>query len=194
MANHAVLVLNKVAAFDVGSYNRSAVAAADIDNGNIFRLNTQTSASSGNTDDWWVTAPSASASQMNMLWMAASPEVVVTQSGTLYYKGLNQDPRLFTNLAGYTFDAVRLVKGDVFTLTSDGLSAASPTALIQATDGLYTWSLVSSASWSAFSTSAGSFVSAYTSASYIGTTYISLGSGGIDSQRIVAYKFVVVTD
>ena len=40
MTTHAVLIKNQIAAADVRSYNRSAVAgsAVDLDNGNVFRL------------------------------------------------------------------------------------------------------------------------------------------------------------
>ena len=187
MSNHAVLVLNKSASFDVGSYNRTAIAGSstDIDNGNIFRLDSQ-STTSGQTECWNVTAPAFSASTCNNLWMAASPEVVWTVDSTLIYRGLNQDPRRFYNKGGYAFDAVAVKKGDVFTLTVDGIAGgATPTSVIQPSDGAYTWTAVTTAS---------AVAAVPTSASLVGTTYISIGSGAIDSQRTTAYKFNVVTD
>jgi hypothetical protein len=190
MANHAVLILNKSLSFDVGSFNRTAIAASgvDLDNGNIFRLDSQTSGSSGVSECWWVTAPTYSASTANNVWMAASPEVVWTIDGTLNYRGLNQDPRRFYNKGGYAFDAVAVKRGDVFTLTADGiLGGATPSSVIQPTEGAFTWSPVTTASTVIFPY-------AVTSASLIGTTYISIGSGAIDNQRTTAYKFAVITE
>ena len=185
MSDHSVVVLNKSASFDVGSYNRTAIAGSsvDIDNGNIFRLDSQ-STTAGQTECWNVTAPTFAGSTCNSLWMAASPEVVWTVDGALIYRGMNQDPRRFYNKGGYAFDAVAVKKGDVFTITADGLSG-TPSSMIQPTDSAYTWTAVTTAS---------AVAAVPTSASLVGTTYISIGSGAIDSQRKTAYKFNVVTD
>jgi hypothetical protein len=183
MADHGILIQNKVAAFDVGSYNRSVVAgsAVDIDNGNVFRLDSQSS-TAGQTEVWAVTAPTTSGSTMNGLWMAATPEVPITWDGTLAYKGLNQDPRRFYNKGAYVFDAFKLVPGDIITVTADNLDSSSVNTYANSSTGVYTLA------WSA-STSASSL-----NLRYLKTTYISIGSGAIDNQRKTAYKFEVIAN
>lgn len=55
------------------------------------------------------------------LWMAYSPEVVTVVSGTKKYKGINPDPRDFTNLSGEVFTAFKPQVGDIITITADGI-------------------------------------------------------------------------
>ena len=59
------------------------------------------------------------------VWMAYSPEIVTVVSGSLKYKGLNNDPRNFTNLSGEVFDAFKPQKGDIITITADGIGPTS---------------------------------------------------------------------
>jgi hypothetical protein len=182
MANHGILVMNKCAAEDVKAWNRSAVAgsAVDIDNGNVFRLDSY-STTSGESEVWAVTAPSASGSTLNGLWMAASPEVPLTVDGTLQYRGLNQDPRRFYNVGAKTFDAFKPQVGDIVTLSADNLTSTLNT-YVNSADGVYTLA------WSA------SVVASSLTLKYLATTYNSIGSGAIDNQRATAYKFVVVAN
>ena len=56
----AVLIQNDVAAENVRSYNRSAIAGIDLDNGNVFRLNSLNS--STGCEVWDATPPTTSAS------------------------------------------------------------------------------------------------------------------------------------
>jgi hypothetical protein len=73
------------------------------------------------------------------LWMAYSPEVVTVVSGTLKYKGLNNDPRNFTNLSGDILDAFKPQVGDIVTMTADGIgtTALGSNTYAVAKDGQY---------------------------------------------------------
>jgi hypothetical protein len=71
--------------------------------------------------------------------MAYSPEVVTVVSGTLKYKGLNNDPRNFTNLSGDILDAFKPQVGDIVTMTADGFgtTALGSNTYAVAKDGQY---------------------------------------------------------
>lgn len=183
MANHTVVILNKVASENVGSYNRSAIAgsAVDIDNGGVFRLDSK-SAVSGESEVWNVTAPTTSASTLNNLWMAYSPEVVITAAGTKQYRGIDPDPQDFYNLGGKVLDAFKPQVGDLITVTGEGLTGTPALAYANSANGVYTlaWSATQTANALSFR--------------YLGTTYISKGSGAIDNQRITAYQFECIAN
>lgn len=55
------------------------------------------------------------------LWMAYSPEIVTVVSGSSKYRGLNNDPRNFTNLKNEVFTAFKPQVGDIITITADGI-------------------------------------------------------------------------
>ena len=116
MAN--VIIKRAVAATNVDSYNRSAVAEQNIPNGAVFSLPTK------DTSDellWNVTAPEA---YENGLWMATSPEVIYADKST----GGSADPRDFVNIAGRPIDATLLVAGDIVEMTGDGITGIGSTA------------------------------------------------------------------
>lgn len=174
---HAVLIKNQVAAMNVAAYNRSVVSGSDaVDNGNVFSLAAQGSSASA-AEVWTVVTPVTGS--LDKLWMAASPEVPITVDGTLVYKGLNSDPRNFYNVGGTPFDAIKLVPGDIITLTLDAFDTA-PSAFAVAATG------------SGKFTAASGHVAGVCCLRYLATTYISIGSGGIDSQRVTAYKMEVI--
>lgn len=184
MTTHAVLIQNMVAAKSVDSYNRSAIAgsAVNLDNGNVFRLDSQSS-TSGEAEVWVVTAPTLSGSTMNGLWMAASPDnVVTTIDGSLSYRGLNQDPRNFYNAGAKVFDAFKPQVGDVITLTADAFDSATAQAYANSSTGVYTLA------WGA------SVVASSLSLRYLATTYISIGSGAMDNQRVASFKMEVIAN
>jgi hypothetical protein len=183
MANHAVLIQNRVAAQDVGSWNRSAVAASsiDLDNGNVFQLS-GSAADTGYSEVWWVTAPVGSAITLSDLWMAASTETVsLTVDGDLKYRGLNSDPRKFYNSGCTVFSAFRPQPGDIITLSVDAFTGTTNT-YANGSDGSYTlyWNSAQSASALSFKK--------------LATTYISIGSGAMDTQRVTAYKMLCVNN
>jgi hypothetical protein len=174
MATHGICIPNKIAAKSIDSLNRSAVSAAtDIDNGWSVALSTK-STTSGQSEVWTATLPATGT--LTNLWMAYSPEIVVTVSGTYVYKGLDPDPRNFINLSTYVFDTFKPQVNDIITLTGDCLAG---TKGVNSTGGykLY-WGSTQTAS--------------VLSMKLLETTYISVGTGAIDNQHITAYQFEVV--
>jgi hypothetical protein len=179
--SHTVLVKRSVAATDNRALNRSAFsgsATTDIDNGQVFNLNSQGTAGSA-LEAWLVTMPS-SGSIMG-LWMAASPIIPITVDGTLVYKGLNSDPRNFYNLGGKVFDAFKPQPGDIIEMTADALDSGTTQAFATATaqSFKFTWAAAPAGT-------------SNTCLRYIATTYISIGSGNIDNQRVSSFKFEVL--
>lgn len=178
--SHAVLIKNQVAAKDVASYNRSVVSGSDaVDNGNVFWLQAQGTSASA-SEAWTVVTPATGS--LIGLWMAGSPELPITVDGVLVYRGLNSDPRNFYNVGGTPFDAFKPIAGDVITLTADALNSGTAAAFAGATNGS------GKLTWSA-SIAANAFT-----LRYLATTYISIGSGNIDSQRVTAFKFEVLNN
>jgi hypothetical protein len=186
MADHGVLLKNACASTNVDAWNRFAMAgsAIDIDNGNVFRLDTQNTAGTASYYEVWdVTAPSLSGSTLSNLWMAAQPEKVITVDGTLKYAGLNDDPRKFYNVGATVFAAMKPQVGDIVTMTSDCFSnAIGGNTYANASDASYelTWGTTQTASALSFK--------------LVATSYISIGSGAIDTQRTVAYKLVCLAN
>lgn len=179
--SHAVLIKNSVAAADNRALNRSAFsgsAVTDIDNGNVFNLNSQGTAGSA-LEVWLVTMPVSGS--VGGLWMAASPMIPITVDGTLIYKGLNSDPRNFYNVGGKVFDAFKPQIGDVITLTADALDSGTAQAYANATAQSF------KLTWAAAPVATTTF-----GLRYIATTYVSIGSGDIDSQRVASFKFEVL--
>lgn len=81
---HAVLVQTKVAAKDIDSFNRPAVGADALDNGNVIVLATEdTSATYGQTEVWDATKPATAT--LSGCWMVYEPEVVLTTSLSLIH-------------------------------------------------------------------------------------------------------------
>ena len=115
MAN--VLVQTRVMAENVDALNRVGVyASADVDNGTALVCGVQ-STNAGQKHVFSVTPASSVAKD---LWLAYSPEVVSTVDGTLVFKGLDSDPRHFTNKAGKPFDMFKPVAGvDLIQVTKD---------------------------------------------------------------------------
>lgn len=178
---HNVLIQNQVMAMNVDSLNRSAVSASDVDNGNLVVLSAL-SATAGEGEVWTAIVPSTS-DGLTGLWMAGQPEVVLTVSGSSEYKGLNPDPRNFYNIAGEVFSVFKPQLGDIITMTADGLAGTKSTnTFVNATDTTGGLKPV----WGATQTSS------VFSMKLLETTYISIADGGINSQRVTAYRFAVV--
>lgn len=120
MAN--VVIKRRVAAHNIDSLNRTAVYAdADIENGSVFELRTRSTVD-GEDEVWKATAvPPEEASTAMGLWMAKSPEVVLTTvtdgTNSLNFKGIVEDPRYFTNVKGYVFSAFKPQAGDIIEMT-----------------------------------------------------------------------------
>lgn len=181
MATHAVLIPLRIAATSVDAYNRSAIAGStvDLDNANVFRLDSKSSASATEYDVFAVTA--CGSASLNNLWMQNSPEIVLTVSGTKQYRGIDPDPRDFYTPGGKVLDAFKPVAGDLLRISADAF-VGSQAAFANATTGSYVFTWGASQTASAFSMK------------YLGTTYASIGSGGIDSQRITMYDMEVISN
>lgn len=116
-----VVIQKQIAAYNVDSYNRSAKADIDVENGSVFKL-VQKTGVEGEKVVW--KAEQAAAADTG-LWMAMSPEIVtVVDAMGVEYRGLNVDPRAYTNTKGRVFDAVLLQKGDIVEMTAEGIADA----------------------------------------------------------------------
>ena len=115
MAN--VLVQTHVMAMDVDALNRVGVYAnADVDNGTALVCGVQ----STDAKQKHVFSVTPAAAVAKDLWMAYSPEVVTTVDGVLEFRGLDVDPRNYTNAKGRPFDMFKPVAGvDLIQVTSD---------------------------------------------------------------------------
>jgi hypothetical protein len=173
---HAILIQNDVAAENVRSYNRSVISASNVDNGNVFYMYSKYEGADGYDEVFEVKQPTTGS--LTDLWMAASPEIVLTDSK---YRGINPDAEDFYNSASFVFDAFKPVAGDIITLTGDGLTGTAEKA--------FAVSAVTSFKPAWADAPSGSLLSL----KYIETTNIPYGSGSaVGSQRRTAYKFEVL--
>ena len=116
-----VVIKKSVHAFNIDALNRTAKCSETIDNGCVFELKTQ-STTEGETNVWNATPPTATSKD---LWMATSPETVIVRDlAGNEYKGerVTKDPRAFTNLSGYVFDAIKPTKEDLIVMTGAGIT------------------------------------------------------------------------
>ena len=115
MAN--VLVQTHVMAMDVDALNRVGVYNdADVDNGTALVCGVQSS----DVKQKHVFAVEPASSVAKDLWLSYSPEVVSTMDGTLEFRGLDVDPRDFTNAKGKPFDMFKPVAGvDLIQVTKE---------------------------------------------------------------------------
>ena len=176
--SHAILEQRAVMASNIDTLNRNVIATADIDNGNVFLLNSL-STTDGEEEVWLASTPTSGTGLTN-IWMACEPEVVITLAGTKEYKGLDPDIRNFYNITGKVFTAFKPQIGDIVVLTADAMSnsiASNTYAVVTATSYELAW--------------AAAAVSGL-SLKLIETTYISLATGAINNQRVTAYRFEVV--
>ncbi len=178
---HAVLIPEAIAAMNVDSFNRSAVyAGGTLDNGNILSLTTR-SATAGEGEVFTAVAP-ASGTAVTGLWMVYSgDELVVTNA---QYKGLDPDPRNFFTATGKVVSVYKPQIGDIILLTADAFDTGSGagSAYANAVDGSGV-----KLKWAA---AIGTGCLSYKLLS--ATKYISLATGGIDTQRVLAYELECV--
>ena len=175
--SHSVLIQNKAKAMDVSSLNRSVISASNIDNGWVMSLRSLYK-DDGDNEVWLATQPTGGSTVG--VWMAYSPEVVLTDSK---YRGINPDPRDFVNTASYVFDAFKLEEGDIITLSSDALTGSQSSnqyAVVHETSYKFGWSATSGSA---------------TTLRFLEDTHISIGSGSqIGSHRTSAHKFEVLSN
>lgn len=174
MAN--VVIKKAVAALNVDSFNRTAVFTSDVDNGCVAVLN----AYSENEGEGIVWKAEQATATSKGLWMATSPEVVITKvMDGIEYRGIVNDPRAFVNLAGKMVDMTFLHEGDIYEMTCDGLTftPATDTYLVPDTTGFKLKGATSAGTGCALRK--------------IGTSYLHIGNGALAKTPVVTYKFVV---
>ena len=110
--------------------------------------------------------------------MAAEPELPSLVNGTNTYNGLGTIQDFYIG-ASTVFTAVKLVKGDIITITADGLDSATPQAYAVPVSGTFKFAWAAAASTGL-------------SLKYLATTYIPSADGTIGSGRITAFQFEVV--
>ena len=182
MTVHGILLPEQIAAQNIDSYTRSAVSAASVDNGNIVMLTTY-GVLAANKEVFTAVAPSTG-NGLTGVWMVYEPELVWTGS----YRGLDPDVRNFYTVATRVFSVFSPQLGDLLRMTADNLVTGTGAALgsfaiaTNSTGGLKP---VWTSGWTS-----GTAVFAMKCTSI--TSYISIGTGAIDSQRIASYDFEVV--
>ena len=176
--SYGVLIPNQIAARNVDAWVRSAKSASAVENGNIVVLS-GLSSTAGESEVWEAIVPSTG-NGLTQVWIASEPELVKTGS----YRGLDPDPRNFRNEIGDIFTVFKPQLGDIITLTADNFSGAKGGSDLHgnATDTTGGLELV----WGVSQT--GSVFSV----KWLETTYISIGTGAINTQRVTAYRMVVV--
>lgn len=177
--SHAILVPNAIAARNVDSFVRNAVSASDaVDNGWLVKLTT-VSSTAGEGEVFNAVVPSTS-NGLTGLYMVYNAGFTLTDSR---YTGLDPDPRNYFIPALKVYSVFKPQLGDIFTVTADALAGTiSTNTFINATDTTGGYKPV----WGPTQTSS------VFSAKLLATTYIPIGTGAIDSQRVTAYKFEVV--
>ena len=179
---YSIFIPTRTMATNVDSLNASVVSGSNLENGNVFRL-VGISGSTGYSEVFYVAQPTTGS--LNGLWMAASPEVVVvTAADGTAYKGINQDPRNFINIAGSVVDAFKPQPGDIITLSEDAFSGAKSTNT-HANAAADRFDLV----WG--TTQTGDALAL----KWLATDYISIGSGSaIGGTRVTAYRMLVLAN
>ena len=177
--SNSVMIPNATAATNIDSYNRTGVSALTLYNGNLVGLSTY-GAASGEAEVFTAITPNSGTSGLKDLWMVYDPELVWTGS----YRGLDPDVRNFVITAGNVFSMFKPQPGDIITITEDGLSTGTGPAdlFIKATDAAGVKPIwVHAVDLTVFC------------AKYIALTYISIGTGAMDNQRVTAYQLEVVS-
>jgi hypothetical protein len=170
---YGVIIPRKIAAQDVQSYNRSAVAATDYEQGSVGYFSAK-STTSGESEVWTITAPVTG--NLSNLWMMNEPEIMLTNE---QYKGLDPDPRNFLKHDGEIFSVFMPQIGDLITMSADAVTGTKSTnTFVVATNA------AQQLTWAASAVSG-------LSLKLIETDYISIGLGSIGTQRITSYLFEV---
>lgn len=124
MAN--VVIKRRVAATNVDSYNRSAIATTKLPNGSVFSLKEKDA-----TNELCYVAKAPVANEKN-LWMATSPEVIYVDKT----HGGSADPRDFENIAGRPIDATLLVPTDIIEMSGEGITGIDTAKYLVADTGM----------------------------------------------------------
>ena len=189
MAIHNVVIKKRTASFNVDSLNRTAVFTEDVDNGCVAVLKAY-SGIPGEEMVWKAEKPTASSKG---LWMATSPEVVITRAldadgatgmPAIDMKGVINDPRAFYNIKGYMVDMTYLNVGDIIEMTCAGIQKSSGGAY----DGTDAYLVADTANFKLKgSTAPGSGMALRK----IGTSKLHIGNAALVKNGVTTYKFVV---
>ena len=186
--SHNVVIKKRTASFNVDSLNRTAVFTEDVDNGCVAVLKAY-SATSGEGIVWTAEKPTASSKG---LWMATSPEVVITRAldadeaagmPAIDMKGVINDPRAFYNIKGYMVDMTYLNVGDIIEMTCAGIQKSSGGAY----DGSDNYLVPTTEFKLKGSATAGSGMALRK----IGTSKLHIGNAALVKNGVTTYKFVV---
>lgn len=177
-----VLIKSGYAALNVDNWNRTVVCEEDVPNGAVFALS-EYSTDADSKIVWKAGKPAADAKN---LWMASSPEVVITTlpDGT-ELKGIDNNIRDFVNIKGHPIDAFKLIEDDVITIVP---SEANATAMATAKF------LIPDTTKFAFKAKTETATAAPTAGMYLkalGATTAHIGDGNLVKKAVTAYKFVV---
>lgn len=174
-----VLVKNRYAALNVDSFNRVAVCTEDVPNGSVFALKEYSEDADSNMV-WKAEKVAANAKSM---WMASSPEVVITTlpDGS-ELRGIDNNIRDFVNVKGHPIDVFKLVEGDILTIAPDEENTTMATAKYLIPDAT---KFALKAETTTEPTS-GMYLRA------LGTTTLHIGNGDMVKKAVPAYKFEVV--
>lgn len=188
MALHNVVIKKRTASFNVDSMNRTAVFTEDVDNGCVAVLQAY-SENPGEEIVWKAEKPTASSKG---LWMATSPEVVITRAfdgdeaakvPAIDIKGVINDPRAFYNIKGYMVDMTYLNVGDIIEMTCAGIQKSSGGAYDGSDDYLVPTT--------EFKLKGAGAAGDGMALKKIGTSKLHIGNAALVKTPVKTYKFVV---
>lgn len=188
MALHNVVIKKRTASFNVDSMNRTAVFTEDVDNGCVAVLQAY-SENPGEEMVWKAEKPTASSKG---LWMATSPEVVITRAfdgdetakvPAIDLKGVINDPRAFYNIKGYMVDMTYLNVGDIIEMTCAGIEKSSGGAYDGSEDYLVPTT--------EFKLKGAAAAGDGMALKKIGTSRLHIGNAALVKTPVTTYKFVV---
>ena len=175
-----VLIKSGYAALNVDNWNRTVVCEEDVPNGAVFSLS-EYSTDADSKIVWKAGKPAADAKN---LWMASSPEVVITTlpDGT-ELKGIDNNIRDFVNIKGHPIDAFKLIEDDVLTIVP---STANATAMATAKYLIPDATKFALKAEDTTEPTSGMYLRA------LGATTLHIGNGDMVKKAVPAYKFEVV--
>ena len=172
MAN-AIVVKSRVMAQDVNALNRTGKINAEVKNGQVFTCGECVGS---------VYALTKATNAVKDVWMAHSPEVVLTGG---MFLGLDKDPRNFSIQANKPVDIFKLAVGDTITVTADFFKAVGniPDGSKKVVE------LDASGDFVALASATGSY--AGLSLKVVEETYVVIATGAIGADRVKAWKLEV---
>ena len=112
---YGYIIENQMAAHDVKSYVKAAVAASNVDGGVLVSLGAYSNGA-------FTVTPATSGQN---LYIAKNPAQHLVKVGTKVVAGgeISKDPRDFTNLASYPFNVEAVKVGDMVTFTAGNIAS-----------------------------------------------------------------------